>query len=286
MRVLRDALKQVLPPFLLRAYRRVRPKALTSGNQVLEWEYLDPGSPESDERGMGWDNPLVAEIYARKWPGFLEGIRRPAPVAVNHERVEPGEPCVDTHHHYMTLAYVAAFASGGGGRLSVLDYGGALGQNLAALRELFPRLEVDYVCREMPSVCEQGGLLNPRARFLDVDSWTDGEFDLAIASNSLQYAWDWRAQLQRICLAVRSTLWVTRLPVVTSVASFRQRQRPHSYGYRTRFFGWALNEKEFLAAAQSAGFALERSFLVGRDEPFVHGAPEQPRHRGYLFRRG
>jgi hypothetical protein len=85
-------------------------------------------------------------------------------------------------------------------------------------------------------------------------------------------------------LAAAGFLFVTRLPVVQTHASFVFVQRPYAYGYNTEYWGWCLNQAEFLAQASQAGLTLVREFVTG-EAPVITDAPEQCEYRGFLFQR-
>ena len=103
-------------------------------------------------------------------------------------------------------------------------------------------------------------------------------------SGSFHYTEDWKRLFRRLASATRSYLYITRLPVVHSVASFVVvQQGPSPYGYLTEYIGWFLNREEFLNHGASLGLELVREFLI-HERPFVQGAPEQCEYRGYLFR--
>ena len=120
-----------------------------------------------------------------------------------------------------------------------------------------------------------------------VDSDTDAfarRYDLVLASGSMHYAIDWRAQLRALATAANRWLYITRLPTLTQANSYVFVQRVQGLGYDTEYLGWSLNRTEFLTQVSNLGFVLEREFLVDEIAP-AHNAPEFGRYRGFLFRR-
>ena len=253
--------------------------------ELPEWEYV----PEGWSREVpGWDAGGVADAYARKWPEFVEAIADTGPLGVYHETRE-GAPVLrddpSAHNLVLSFAYVLAVAARGRERVSVLDWGGGLGHYHAFARALLPDVELDWHCKEVPSIAARGRAVNPAVTFHDDDSCLEREYDLVLASGSLQYAVDWQTQLAGLARAARGLLYVTRLPVAQDASSFVVLQRAQPYGYRTEYLGWVVSRQELLASAREHGLELLRELVV--DAWFsAEGAPENPiGHGGFLFRR-
>lgn len=256
-----------------------------------EWEFVPEGWLRA--RGQhpavhGWQADQVARAYSEKWSAFLEAVEGPGPLGIDHEvplgsSIEREEPLAQ--NVVLAWAYALARAADGVRALSVLDWGGALGHYHVLARKLFPELELDYHCRELPAVCEAGRRLQPAVTFHDDDACLTRTFDLVLASNSLQYEEDWQARLRALAEASGDWLLVTRVPLVRSHASFVALQRAYQYGYGTEYVGWVLSRDDLLQKAQASGLTLDRefSFLWPRT---IEGAPEPTADGGFLFRRG
>jgi putative methyltransferase (TIGR04325 family) len=108
-------------------------------------------------------------------------------------------------------------------------------------------------------------------------------YDLVLASSSLQYSEDWSGVLTRLAGATAGYLFLTRVPVVRTSASFVVRQRVRSYGQGAAYLSWVFNESELVGTATVSGVELLREFVFGY-RPAVRGAPEQDETRGFLFR--
>lgn len=282
--------KDWLPPVVLRKVQKgrryLKQRQVVAPTDLPEWEFVPGGWNASLETIGGWDQPGVAETYARKWPGFVERIAGTQPLGVNHEALDgAADDCFDTHNQVMTLAYVVGRLARHRDRLRVFDFGGALGHHLAFLQVLFPDLAFEYSCRETPRVAAEGQKLHPQVRFVADDAWTTQSFDLVMASNSFQYVRDWRALLAQFARSASSTVFITKLPVVRAAPSGVVLQRAWKYGYHTEYLGWCLNRGEFLDAARGSGLRLLREFLVFHHEPSVVGAMENFRHLGFLFQK-
>ena len=235
----------------------------------------------------GWSSEEVAHSYREKWPGFVAAVQGNGPLGVHHE-VQKGavigrdDPW--SQNIVLAWAYALARAANGAGALSVLDWGGALGQHYVLARALLPDVEFDYHCKELPAVCAEGKRVLPEVTFHDDDGWLARRYDLVLASNSLQYEEDWRARLRTFAEAARGWLFVTRVLVATGHPSFVTLQRAHAYGYATEYVGWVLNRDELLDTAHGCGLELVREFVFESGFP-IDGAPETVGNRGFLFRR-
>jgi putative methyltransferase (TIGR04325 family) len=253
-----------------------------------EWEFVPEGWHRARDRpSIGWSAEAVARAYVAKWPEFVEAVTGPGPLGVGHE-VPAGtsitRESIPAQNVVLAYAYALTRAAAGATTLSVLDWGGALGHYYLLARRLFPDLELEYHCRELPAVCREGRLVLPAVEFHDSDECLDRRYDLVVASSSLQYDEDWPARLRRLSGATGGMLFLTRVPIVRRAASFVTLQRAHVYGYDTEYLGWVFNREDLLVAAGTTGLALEREFTLTADWKF-DGTPEAPSEAGFLFAR-
>ena len=255
-----------------------------------EWEYVPEGwvRTASDPSVKGWDVQAVANAYRDKWPAFVRAIEGARPLGVYHE-IGAGEQITGedaaAHNLLLTFAYVAALAAYGKRRLTFLDWGGGIGHYGELARAVLP-VEVDYHCREVPQIAAVGRESGAAGRYVSDDTWADRTYDLVMASGSLQYAEDWRAQLAGLAAVCDGYLYVTRLPYARSGPSFHVLQRAYRYGYETEYVGWVVSRDELLAHARALGLEHVREFVIDAwlSAP---GAPEDPiGHRGFLFTAG
>jgi putative methyltransferase (TIGR04325 family) len=285
---LKGAIRAVAPPVLWDAARHVRRRLAQTRGQP-EWQYVgerwEPARLGASANG--WQAEGVARAYRERFPAFLEAIRPPNPLSVAHEA--PLEADVDRHDlsahtALLSFAYVAALAADRRERLSVLDWGGALGHYAAVAQSVLPRVPLDYHCKETPAVCAAGRDCMPSVTFHESEACLDARYDLVVASSSLHYAERWDDLLARLAAASDSYMFVTRLPLVERSRSFLVRQRAHAYGYETEYVGWCLNRADFLAAADDTGLHLLREFPL-TERIVAEGAPEPGLCRGLLFGR-
>lgn len=255
-----------------------------------EWEFVPEGFARTrvagEQAAVGWSAKEVASAYREKWPEFLEAVQGEGALGVGHE-VPTGAPIerndVLAQNAVLAFAYALARSRNGSGPISVLDHGGALGHYYVLARRLFPELELDYHCRELPAVCATGREVLPEVTFHDTDVCFERDYDLVLASGSLQYEEDWRRLLRRLAGASRGWTFLTRVPIVSAHASFVVLQRAHAYGYATEYLGWVLSREELLRATSDSGLRLERELVLLPGLP-VEGAPEAFIHAGFLFR--
>jgi putative methyltransferase (TIGR04325 family) len=309
----RPAAKRVIgavtPPILLLAIRRAlarlglrnatsaalepgaAPHAEPAGSAIVEpdtqppeWEYVPEGW---DRQTNGWDGGTVAQAYVAKWPEWVEALRGPVPLGVYHE-VPSGEHVtqedISAHNMLLSFAYVLARAAHGRARLTVLDWGGGLGHYAALARAVLPEVQLEWHCREVPSVAHAGASVNPEVAFHADDACLDDVYDLVLASGSLQYEVDWQPLLGKFAAATTGFVLVTRLPVAIRSPSFVVLQRAEAYGYATEYLGWVISRDELLAVASSAGLELERELLLAPRLPPMGAPEEHVGHRGFLFR--
>lgn len=261
----------VLPPFVTRALRRL--VARVRGDWVL--------SPEGWTAAQGWGSPSVAKAQLERWPAFVAELRGTTPLDFANSRVR-AEPDLGMHNAVMAYGYVLGRAAHMRPSVRVLDWGGGLGHYRLLAAALFPDVELDYTCVDLPHTVQAGRSVQPNVRFTDSEPVAlSARYDLVLASSSLHYSENWRDVVRKLARASDGFVYATRLPVVEHARSFVVRQR----AYGTEYCGWFLNRAELIDAFTSAGLVLEREFLID-EHHFVENAPEQAHHRGFLFRAG
>lgn len=276
---LRSVAKRLAPPIVADAARF----ALDRVGPGTEWKYL--GSAWPKRAGAGWNEPSVVATQREHWRSLARTAAGTDPIGVADTESRPGVAELVTHNTVMTYAYAVGRAAIGRSTLSILDWGGGLGQYGLLARGLFPELKMDYHCYDLSLMTDAGRQLLPEATFHSSESEAfEGSYDLVVASSSLQYSEDWQPLLQRLAGASKAYLLVTRQPFVARAESYVVLQRPRKLGYLTEYPGWVLNRTEFLEAAASARLALRREFVTG-EQLAIPRAPEQPVQRGFLFSR-
>ena len=259
---------------------------LPRDEQRPEWQYLPEGWRTRDPRVTGWNVESIVETQRAKWPEVLRLMSDTGPLPVHlwaHDLSRPGAAASTV---LMAFGYVLGLTAWKKDRVSLLDWGGGVGHYNLVSQALFPQLEVEYHCKDVPLLCKAGRELQPSASFHEDDeSCFARDYDLVLASGSLEYFEDWKNVMRRLAGASRRHVYIARLPIVHRVASFTVIQRPYRHGYATEYVSWILNRQEFLGHAASLGLRLVREILVS-DGPTIHGAPEQSEFSGFLFSRG
>lgn len=278
------AIRSIAPPILVSLLRMLR-RRLRPGREERgpEWEYV----PEAWERPVGgWNVESVVQKYREKWPAFAAALSGTRPLAVNHEAGVidiAAANDVQAHNLVMTFAYVVSLSAERRDAVSVLDWGGGTGHYYAFARALLPRLRLDYHVRDLPVFVSEGRRVLPSVTFHEDDTCLLHQFDLVVASSSLQYSEHWQETFASLARASARYLYITRLPLSEEAPSFVVLQRAEYHGYGTEYLGWVLNRDQFLESAAGADLRLVREFLVGYGH-HVAGAPETPvAQRGFLF---
>lgn len=265
--LLRDSAYWVTPPILVKAARRI-------AHPRPEWEYAGSAWPPAGEQ-RGWDVSSVVERQRQDLDNRTRAAATAGPLADD----------LVSHNTVMCFAYVLARAAIGRTHLSILDWGGGMGQYRVLASALLPEIDLDYACRELPRIAVAAGELMPDAAFHATDDDALGRrYDLVMASSSLQYVEDWKALLTRLAASSERWVFITRQPFVDRVPPYVTIQHPASYGYDTEYPGWVLNRGDFITFATGLGLTLRREMLTG-EQPGIPRAPEQPVYRGFLFER-
>jgi putative methyltransferase (TIGR04325 family) len=250
-----------------------------------EWQCLPEGWRTSDPRVKGWNVESIVDTQRAKWPEAVRLARGTGPLPVHLWASDLSRPNAGASTVLMAYGYVLALAAWKKDRLILLDWGGGVGHYKLISQALLPHVEIEYHCKDVPLLCKAGRELQPSGRFHEDDeSCFARDYDLVLASGSLEYVEDWKYVTRRLAEASRRYLYITRLPVVHRAGSFTVIQRPYRHGYVTEYVSWVLNRQEFLGHAGSLGLRLIREILLGTG-PRIHGAPEQCEFIGFLFSR-
>lgn len=277
---IKESLRLLMPPLLWEAAKHLHRVFLSKP----EWEAVPEGwsYAQTHPEIKGWNVESVLKVYQKKWPRFLEMISGPGPLGLAHESELSSREELVNHNIVMSFGYVLSVARGGGRRLKMLDWGGGVGHYYQLARRLHPEIELDYHCKDVPLLAEQGGEFCPEQRFSADDACLEDSYDLVMASGSMHYSEDWHGLLGRLAKASRGYVYVTLLPTVLDAPSFVFIQRPYAYGYETEYLSWCVNRDELLIAARECSLLLVREMVVGH-QPLIMGAPEQNVYRGFLF---
>ena len=232
---------------------------------------------------QGWLTPLPAHTgNERFWSAFL--AQETAAIQQLIAQVQAGEPVLAREGpeqcKYAVFNDVLALAARGLETVSVLDYGGNMGDYYWLARGLAPGLTLDYHCKELRDIVEAATALSPEIIWHTDDQCFEGRYDLVMFSSSLQFLPDWADALRRAAGSTRRYL------LLSDVATLRDQPAyvaTHRAGGHT-CLQIQLNRSEILGTAEAAGVRLLREFEMGPHPPIVN-APEQPTCMGWLFER-
>lgn len=251
------------------------------------YEYVPEGwaRETTDSLVKGWNVAAVVDAQLARLEAWRRSFSDTSPLGMSDADRPATSGELTTHNTAVSFAYVVALAARNQDRLSLLDWGGGVGQYCFAAEAAVPGVAIDYHCKEVPVQCHHGRRVLPRATFYTTDEqFAARRFDLVFASGALHYAEDWPSVLATLAAATGQYLFITRLPVVFHADSFVYLQRAYAHGYDTEYLGWALNRNEFIATAEQQGLQLAREFLVS-ESAHIPAAPEDPQSRGFLFTR-
>lgn len=269
MRAMR-ILEAVVPPFLWRIGSRYKRRIVRS-TTLLEY------APR------GWSTELPGSASNEDfWTTFIAQERRACEelIARIHAREPLLHPDGDENSKYAVFGYVLALATRQQEKISVLDYGGNLGDYFWLGRALVPGVDLDYHCKELPQVAEAGRLITPDVTWYTDNACLARPHDLVMFSSSIQCLPDWQDILLRAGQSARRYLFLSDVATVRDVPAY---VATHRSGGQTHL-QIQLNRSEIIATVERAGLQLVREFAMGPHPPIVN-APEQPQCFGWLFQR-
>ncbi len=248
-----------------------------------EWEYVGDHWPVNDSRSYGWDDSSVVQTLRENWAAYSRTANGTGALAF--WPWSTGARDMHAHNVLMTWGYVLSRAAYGRQQMSVLDWGGALGNYATVGKALFPEITLAFTVKERPVLCAAGRELLPDVSFTSSDDdCLSRRYDVVMASNSLQYAEDWRSTTRRLADAAERWLFITNFPVVRKSRSFVVVQRPQRHGLKADYISWVFNYDEFLEHVKGSRLILDREFLATGSMRY-RNAPESSELLGFLFRR-
>lgn len=229
----------------------------------------------------GWATPLPGGVDRHAyWAMLLDRERAVYERFV--ARVQSGESLLDENEEikHAVFGYVLALAARSKQHVTVLDYGGNLGEYYWLGRALVPGITLEYHCKELPAVAQSGREINPAVTWHSDDTCFERSYDLVMFSASMQYLPDWQEVLRRAARSAGSYLLLSDIATVKDVASFVATSR--SSGVTTLQI--QLNRDEVVNTVERESLRLMRELPMGAHPP-VANAPEQPTCMGWLFQR-
>jgi putative methyltransferase (TIGR04325 family) len=186
----RKAIKDLMPPFLSKAYRKLKPGIQKAGM----WQGNYKNWAEAEKDCTGYDAPLILE----KTKAAILKVKH-GEAAFERDTVLFADP----EYNWPVLTTLLKTAAENGGKLSVLDFGGSLGsayfQNLPMLQSL---TGLEWSIVEQPHYIKEGNefIADGKLKFyVDVDSClAERQPNVLLLSSVLQYLehpYDWTTKL-------------------------------------------------------------------------------------------
>lgn len=279
-------IKQLIPPILEPILRTIYNKARgVFTGKYYEIKYIPEGwdYAHSHPEIKGWDVAEWVETRKRDTLALKEMFEKTDPLVPYNQDPTTKQALID-HNRMMILAYALALASRDKDSISILDWGGDLGQNYYAAKALLPaEISISFCCKEVPSIVNHGTRFYPEINFCSDDSCLDPRYELVMSHGSFYYSQDWQNTLFKLARASVDYLLITRVPFVTQVPSYVSLERLYQFGYEVETLCWTLNRSDFLNESKRLNLTLVREFITGQTYQ-IRGASEQPIFRGFLFR--
>jgi putative methyltransferase (TIGR04325 family) len=281
-----NILNLVIPPIIVKGARTIQNLLKKQDLQSLGFhrlEYAPNGwqTKLDDSQNKGWSVDSVVNTEKAKWDAFCRNLEGPGPLGFSHEHTDQSVVRNPSFHNvHISYAYVLALAAHKKDRISVLDWGGALGHYYLVGKAVLPEVDIDFHVKEVPMMVKAGKQVNPEVHFYDDETCLERNFDLVMMTGSIPYMEDWTEVLHRVARSTEKYMFISRLPIVEKSPSFVSVQRL----YHSQMLHQLINQTELLETVRETGLTLVREFVVG-DRPYIKSAPEQCEVRGWLFKR-
>jgi putative methyltransferase (TIGR04325 family) len=194
----------------------------------------------------------------------------------------------EVQHSFPVLAGLLRAAIGGQGRLSVLDFGGALGSSYFQCRAfLRPLKKLEWLVVEQPShvACGRKDFATEELRFYETVEacMSRHQPDLLLLSSVLQYLPEPYGMLDRLLRLGLSYVLIDRTAFLESDRERLTLQTVPPTLYPASYPAWFFSETRFTNAIQDAGYKLVADF-PGADA--VAPKDEAAYFKGFIFEQG
>jgi putative methyltransferase (TIGR04325 family) len=261
-------IKSIVPPLLWEMGKDLKRRLLTSVDHFAfapdGWSTRLPAGATSDDY---WNRFIARERLICE--ALIARVQARDPVSVLTGDMKE-----------VLFGYVLALVARHRQTVTVLDYGGNLGDYYWLGKALVPDVELDYHCKELPLVAEAGRQITPAVTWHTGDACLDQTYDLVMFSSSLHCLQNWQDVLRRASRSARCYLLLSDVPTVRRVPAFVVTQRSGGMTH----LQYQLNRSEIVATVERAGLRLLREFDMG-PHPRVANTPEQSTCVGWLFER-
>jgi hypothetical protein len=141
-----NILKLFIPPIVIKGARFVqnllqKPDLYSRGFHTLEYAPNGWQTQLNSNRNKGWSVDSVVNTEKAKWDAFCRNLEGSGPLGFSHEHTDQSVVRNPSFHNvHMSYAYVLALAAHKKDRISVLDWGGALGHYYLVGKAVLPEL--------------------------------------------------------------------------------------------------------------------------------------------------
>lgn len=232
-----------------------------------------------DKKSHGWSNSNLVKKSFEKYEQIAELYFDNGTLGFSYENdnlIEKNN--ISFHNIHLTFGYVLGFVSRMKSSVSILDWGAGIGHYYSLSKALFPDLQIDYYCVEVPLMVEMGKKINPKVNWCSDNSYLEQSFDLVMVNASLQYVKEWKKLLNEL-RQISKYIFLTRVPVINKANSFIAVQEEQG----TQMLHNQFNKQELLDTFSRENLLIIREFVVG-DKPYIKNAPEQCEFQGWLLK--
>ncbi len=235
MTTFRNLAKEWIPPIVVQSIRRWRGQGIRFEGDFATWE-------EAAVRCTGYD---AKEILAKVLAATLKVKRGEA--AFERDSV----PFDEVEYAWPTLAGLMWAAACNGGRLNVLDFGGALGSSYFQTRTFWQALpEVRWSIVEQSNFVEAGQaqIQDERLRFYytNAECLRENQPNVILLSSVLQYLASPIAVLAELATTDADCLIIDRTPFSTASKGKVVIQRVPPSIYNASYPMWVLSKQEIM----------------------------------------
>lgn len=269
MSALKILAREWLPPALVRWLRRVRGIGVHFEGDFATWEEASALCTGYDAKEI-LDRVLVATLKVKHGEAAFERD------SVLFDEIEYAWP---------VLAGLMWTAASDGGRLNVLDFGGALGSGYFQNRNLLRTLkDIHWNVIEQPHYVEVGQkhIQDEQLRFYKTveECLKENQPNVILLSSVLQYLENPYELLKKLGNLNVDRIIVDRTPFADGDKNILSIQRVPKSIFPATLPAWIFSEKYFEDAMKRLGYARVASM------PSADGCGERFNLRGYLYCRG
>ncbi len=254
MRVLKSLVRDWIPPVFLRWFRLTHTKGVRFAGDFSTWE-------EANRHCTGYDTEGILDkvLDATQKVKYGEAVFERDSVCFYHEE-----------YRWETLACLLTIAAERGGRLSVLDFGGALGSFYFQHIIFFSRLkETRWSVVEQKHFveCGRSKIQDEKLRFCESveDCLAEGPVDVVFLSSVLAYLESPYDVLTALASENVPYILIDRTPFISSRRDRLTIQHVPSSIYKAIYPAWFFSREKFDAVISGTGYRLITEFAANDD---------------------